>query len=67
MKLLIVDDNANNRLVLNLLLQDYGEDKNEVYEIEECQNALEAVNKAKKGNYNIIFKDFKKWPTNSQP
>jgi len=57
MKILIVDDNANNRMVLNLLLQDYGEDKNEVYTIEECENGLEAVNKAKRGNYNIIFMD----------
>ena len=57
MKILIVDDNANNRMVLNLLLQDYGEDKNEIYEIDECENGLEAVNKAKRGNYNIIFMD----------
>ena len=57
MKILIVDDNANNRMVLSLLLQDYGEDKNEVYEIQECENGLIAVNKAKRGNYDIIFMD----------
>jgi len=57
MKILIVDDNANNRMVLSLLLQDYGEDKNEVYEIQECENGLIAVNKAKRENYDIIFMD----------
>jgi len=57
MKLLIVDDNANNRMVLRLLLQDYGEANNTVYEIEECENGLEAVNKAKRGDYSIIFMD----------
>jgi len=57
MKLLIVDDNANNRMVLRLLLQDYGESNNTVYEIQECENGLEAVNKAKRDKYNIIFMD----------
>jgi len=57
MKLLIVDDNANNRMVLRLLLQDYGEGNNTVYEIQECENGLEAVNKAKSGEYSIIFMD----------
>jgi len=57
MKLLIVDDNANNRMVLRLLLQDYGENKNTVYEIDECENGLEAVNKAKRNEYSVIFMD----------
>jgi len=57
MKILIVDDNANNRMVLNLLLQEYGENKNEIYEIEECENGLIAVNKAKRNSYQMIFMD----------
>lgn len=57
MKILIVDDNANNRMILRLLLEDYGEDKNSVYEIDECTNGLEAVIKAKKEKYEIIFMD----------
>jgi len=57
MKILIVDDNANNRMVLSLLLQDYGEEKNEIYEIAECENGLEAVNKAKREGFDIIFMD----------
>jgi len=57
MKILIVDDNANNRMVLKLLLQDYGEGKNAVYTIHECENGLEAVNKAKEEEFEIIFMD----------
>ncbi|MDF1881113.1 response regulator [Sulfurimonas sp. MAG313] len=57
MNILIVDDNANNRMVLKLMLQDYGEEKNAVYDIVECENGLEAVNKANRADFDIIFMD----------
>ena len=58
MKILIVDDNANNRMILNLLLQDYIEEtKRDVCEIEECENGLIALNMAKKIKYDLIFMD----------
>ena len=57
-KILIVDDNANNRMVLNLLLQDYmQEKKTETCEIEECVNGLEAFNKSQETKYDLIFMD----------
>lgn len=57
-RILIVDDNANNRMVLNLLLQDYTiEKKTEACEIEECANGLEALNKAIETKYDLIFMD----------
>ncbi len=57
-KILIVDDNANNRMVLNLLLQDYiHAKKTETCEIEECVNGLEALDKAIKTKYGLIFMD----------
>ena len=58
MKILIVDDNANNRMVLSLLLQDYNSDKKtEAYEIDECVDGLEALNKSKETKYDLIFMD----------
>ncbi len=57
-KILIVDDNANNRMVLNLLLQDYNDErKSEAFEIEECVNGLEALNKSFETKYDLIFMD----------
>jgi two-component system chemotaxis response regulator CheY len=58
MKILIVDDNANNRMILNLLLQDYGtENKNGPHEIEECANGHEAVMAVEKTRYDLILMD----------
>ncbi len=57
-KILIVDDNANNRMVLNLLLQDYNEERKiDAFEIEECVNGLEALNKSFETKYDLIFMD----------
>lgn len=57
-KILIVDDNANNRMVLNLLLQDYSEErKSETFEIEECSNGLDAFNLSMGKKYDLIFMD----------
>ena len=58
MKILIVDDNANNRMILNLLLQDYAEEtKRDFCDIEECENGLIALNMAKETKYDLIFMD----------
>jgi len=58
MKILIVDDNANNRMILNLLLQDYGtENKGGPYEIQECVNGYEAVRLVEKTRYDLILMD----------
>ena len=58
MKILIVDDNANNRMILNLLLQDYGtENKNGPHEIEECTNGHEAVTAVENTHYDLILMD----------
>ncbi len=57
-KILIVDDNANNRMLLSLLLQDYMEREGaQAFEIEECSNGLEAVNKASVTKYDLVFMD----------
>lgn len=57
MNILIVDDNANNRMVLKLLLSDFSEDRNISYELDECENGLLAVNKATAKKYDLIFMD----------
>ena len=54
MKVLIVDDNRNNRMILSLLLEDYeGVD----FEIDEVQNGAEAIEAASEEKYDIIFMD----------
>ena len=57
MNILIVDDNANNRMVLKLLLNDFGGSLSLSYDIDECENGLEALNLASSKKYNIIFMD----------
>ena len=58
MKILIVDDNANNRMILNLLLQDHeAENKSVSYEVEECENGYEAVKAVEKTSYDVILMD----------
>lgn len=57
MNILIVDDNANNRMVLKLLLSDFSEDRHISYELDECENGLLAVNKATEKKYDLIFMD----------
>ncbi len=57
-KILIVDDNKNNRMILNLLLEDYlDENSNAAFEIEEAENGAIAVEKAHQTQYDIIFMD----------
>jgi len=58
MNVLIVDDNANNRMILRLLLEDYEEDKqSEKFSVEEASDGLEAVQKCEKGNFDIVLMD----------
>lgn len=58
MNILIVDDNASNRMILKLLLQEYGtENKSVSYEVEECANGYEAVKAVEKASYDLILMD----------
>lgn len=61
-KVLIVDDNKNNRLILELLLEDYVEENSEVkLEIDEAEDGDVAVTKVKEAlnskKYDLIFMD----------
>lgn len=57
MKILIVDDNETSRMMLRLLLEDYAEKNNTSFYINECENGLEAVHKAKIEKIDLIFID----------
>lgn len=58
MKILIVDDNANNRMLLSLLVQEYNASRQIIEcEIDECANGLEALNKSQEIKYDLIFMD----------
>ena len=58
MNLLIVDDNANNRMIISLLLEDFEADSNgTVFNIKEASNGLEAVDMCKKSNFDIVLMD----------
>ncbi len=60
MNILIVDDNKNNRMILQLLLEDYMED-NELdgieFLIDEASDGLEAIRKTDEKEYDIVFMD----------
>ncbi len=57
-KILIVDDNKNNRMILSLMLDDYMEDNVGInFEITEAEDGLKALNKCKEENFDIIFMD----------
>ncbi|WP_324170913.1 response regulator [Sulfurimonas sp.] len=57
MNILIVDDNSNNRMILRLLLEDYEENKNIKFNIEEAEDGREAVSKCNDNNYDIVLMD----------
>jgi len=58
MKILIVDDNKNNRMILRLLLEDYVEDNNlEEFDISEAEDGLIALDMCKAESYQLIFMD----------
>jgi len=57
-KILIVDDNKNNRMILSLMLDDYmDEHKGVTFEISEAVDGLDALDKCTKENFDIIFMD----------
>jgi len=57
MNILIVDDNANNRMVLKLLIDDFCEENRLSYVIDESVNGLQACKRAESIKYNLIFMD----------
>jgi len=58
MKILIVDDNKNNRMILKLMIEDYVKDNNLAeFEISEAEDGLVALDMCKKESYNLIFMD----------
>jgi CheY-like chemotaxis protein len=57
MKILIVDDNANNRMVLRLLIEEFTEPNTLTVEMQEAENGLIAVQKATETKYDVIFMD----------
>ena len=56
-KVLIVDDNENNRMLLRALLEDYAEDNDEMLDIHEAVNGLEASLIAEDEHYELILMD----------
>ena len=57
MNILIVDDNANNRLILSLMLDDYEESTNIKFNISEAVDGQEAINMCKDSSYDVVFMD----------
>ena len=58
MKILIVDDNKNNRMILQLLLEDYVEDNNiEEFSIAEAEDGAIALSMCKEKSYDLVFMD----------
>ena len=57
MKILVVDDNANNRMVMKLLLQDYEEEQSVKFTIDEAVDGLQAVQKCIEIDYDIVLMD----------
>ena len=55
--ILVVDDNSNTRLVIKLLLEEYQSDKDMTFNIIEAENGQEAIDKATKEEFDIIFMD----------
>jgi len=56
-KILIVDDNLNNRMLIRALIEDYCEDNNEEVSIHEAVNGLEASLMAEDNRFSLIFMD----------
>ena len=57
MKILIVDDNKNNRMIIQLLLEDFEEENDVSFKIDEAEDGLVAVNRCKDTLYDVIFMD----------
>ncbi len=57
MNILIVDDNASNRVVLKLFLEDFESENQIKFNIKEATNGLEAVELCEHEKFNIVFMD----------
>ncbi len=57
MNILIVDDNKNNRMIINLLLEDYSDDNDVAFNIDEVVNGQEAVDIVKTKKFDLVFMD----------
>lgn len=56
-KILIVDDNENNRMLLRAILEDYAEENNTSLDIHEAVNGLEAALVCEVDHFALIFMD----------
>ena len=56
-KILIVDDNENNRMLLRALIEQYAEENNVTLDIGEAVNGLEATLAAENEHFNLILMD----------
>ena len=57
MNILIVDDNANNRMMIKLVLEDYQEDKKINFDIKEACDGQEAIDMCQNENFDIVYMD----------
>lgn len=58
MKVLIVDDNKNNRMILKLLFEDYQQKHSDVaFDISEAEDGQIALSSVKHNSYDLIFMD----------
>lgn len=58
MKVLIVDDNKNNRMILNLLLEEYQIHNSDIkFDISEAEDGILAIESVEKSHYDLIFMD----------
>lgn len=57
MNVLIVDDNANNRLILRLMLDDYEEQNDIMFDISEAEDGQEAIDLCNENEFDIAFMD----------
>ncbi len=56
-KILIVDDNENNRVLLRAVLEEYAEENETPFIINDAHNGLEAVILSESESYDLIFMD----------
>ena len=57
MNILIVDDNANNRMILKLLLEDYSDEHSIDFHVDEAADGIQAVDKCDSHDFDIVLMD----------
>lgn len=57
MNVLIVDDNKNNRMMLNLLLEEYSETHDTSFNVTEAEDGLLAVKAVEETHFDLVFMD----------